>query len=474
VESLAVVILAAGKGTRMGGNTPKVLSQSIENTLLTHVLGTTMSLNPERVVVVTGFGRELVEAEIAKFKFDAGLPGHLISTAHQEEQLGTGHAVKIACSNLADFTGTVLILYGDVPLITEASLSGLLSDHQKSNATLSLLTVKGPHLKGHGRIIRNQDGSIQKIVEYKDCSPSELFIDETNPGIYAVDSAFLQPAVNDLKNENAQKEYYLPDIIERAVTEGQTVSLSPRFDAAEFLGVNTPADLASVNSELYRRKVESLMAQGVTIVDPRSCFIDPRVSIGAGSVIGASVTIKGNSKIGEQVTVEGSAYLIDTTVESGATLRFCVRSDSAVIGAGASVGPFAHLRAGTVLGESVHVGNFVETKNAALEAGVKAGHLSYLGDCSIGQNTNIGAGTITANYDGFSKKSRTTIGRDVSIGSDTTLIAPVTVGDSAAVGAGSTIRANVEAGALCLTRGDLKNIPGWAAKKRAELDGKKS
>jgi bifunctional UDP-N-acetylglucosamine pyrophosphorylase/glucosamine-1-phosphate N-acetyltransferase len=226
--------------------------------------------------------------------------------------------------------------------------------------------------------------------------------------------------------------------------------------------------LSKVNSELYRRKVDNLLSEGVAILDPQSCFIDPNVSVGRGSTIGAMVTIKGNSQIGERVTIEGSAYLVDTKVNSDSTIKFGVRSEASVIGANTSVGPFAHLRPGTDLGNEVHIGNFVETKNSSLSSGVKAGHLSYIGDCSIGENSNIGAGTITANYDGFSKKSRTTIGKNVSIGSDTTLVAPVTIGDGASVGAGSTIRTNVEPGSLALTRGDLKTIAGWASKKRNE------
>jgi bifunctional UDP-N-acetylglucosamine pyrophosphorylase / glucosamine-1-phosphate N-acetyltransferase len=468
VESLAIIILAAGKGTRMGGDTPKVLSKTIQKTLLDHVVSLSTTLEPSKTIVVTGYKRQEVEAELDSVRSRLGLTNSQLATAHQEAQQGTGHAVKLACSALTDFTGTVLILYGDVPLITEPSLRLLLDTHHTTKATLSLLTVKGLHLKGHGRIVRNDDGSIKKIVEYKDCSATELFIDETNPGIYAVDSAFLTPAVNELKNENAQGEFYLTDIVERAVDEGQTVSLVPCFEGAEFLGVNTPADLALVNTELYRRKTAAMRANGVYITDSASCFIEPHIPVGKGTTIGASVTIKGKSKIGERVSIEGSAYLIDTIVESDATIRFNVRSESVVIGENASVGPFAHLRPGTILGNDVHIGNFVETKNASLDSGVKAGHLSYLGDCAIGENTNIGAGTITANYDGFSKKSRTTIGKEVSIGSDTTLVAPVSVGDRAAVGAGSTIRVDVEAGSLTLTRGNLTSVPGWAEKRWAD------
>ncbi len=462
-DSLAIIVLAAGRGKRMISDSPKVAFSTREKPLIQHVLETASQLKPEKLVVVTGYKAKTVE-EVIKAGSSA-YPDAPILFAEQKEQLGTGHAARCAMPSLKGFHGTILLLYGDTPLLTVPTLRSFLDTHQRQKATLTILTMMTTGGL-YGRIIRNREsGEVLQIKEAKDCTPSELSITECNSGVYAVDSAFLAPALESLKNENAQKEYYFTDIVEKAVKEGQNISSVIAPDPHELLGVNTPTDLAMINRIILDKLRSKLLNSGVILEDPQSLFLDASVQIAPGATIGPNVQIKGSSVIARGVVIEGSAYLVDTQVGENARLKFGVRADQAVIGGAAQIGPFAHLRPGSELAEDVHIGNFVETKKAKLAKGAKANHLTYLGDCTVGAKTNIGAGTITCNYDGY-KKYETTIGENVFIGSDTCLVAPVTVEDGSTTGAGSVITSKVEKDSLALTRAPQVSKPGWAKRKR--------
>ncbi|NDC36558.1 MAG: UDP-N-acetylglucosamine diphosphorylase/glucosamine-1-phosphate N-acetyltransferase [Proteobacteria bacterium] len=472
MDPVAIVVLAAGLGKRMGLDLPKVVVSTRERPLIQHVLHSAAELKPERIVVVTGHKRELVEQAVHDGVAKGYYAGEQIRFVVQTEQRGTGDAVRSALPALDGFNGTIVILYGDVPLIKTKTLEALLTRHHSTNATLSLLSLKSDQQFAYGKVVRGKDGQIEKVVELKDCSPEQLLISELNSGFYAVDSSFLGPAVSELKNENAQKEYYLTDIVERAAREGQRVSSLVTHDADEVQGVNTQVELSAVNRALLRSQIERCIAAGVIVDDMHSLFLDPDVSIGTGTRIGPQVQIRSGSRIGTGVTIEGTALIVHSTIGDGCTVKFGVRMEDALLGTGASVGPFANLRPGSVLGDDSKVGNFVETKNAQLARGVKASHLTYLGDCEIGAESNIGAGTITCNYDGV-HKHKTTIGSGVFIGSDSCLVAPITIDDGAYVGAGSVITKNVEKESLAFTRPPLVMKAGWA-KRKLEAQSKKT
>ncbi|NLF26198.1 MAG: bifunctional UDP-N-acetylglucosamine diphosphorylase/glucosamine-1-phosphate N-acetyltransferase GlmU [Deltaproteobacteria bacterium] len=460
MNSLAVVILAAGLGKRMQRDCPKVLVKTISKSLIEHVVDTALSLNPERLVIVTGHKKELVEEALAKHN---ALPS--LSYAFQAKQLGTGHALQTALPQLAGFNGTVLVLYGDVPLIRTQTLKTLVDLHEQNQAALSLIALHDNHDHDYGRVMRDAAGKIEKIVELKDCSRQDLLIREFNSGVYAMQSALLEPALASLKNNNSQGEYYLTDIIGYAYNAGLEISSLLIHDAEEVQGVNTPHDLCIVNKTLRDRKIYALIEAGVEIEDPSSLFIDEQVEVASGVKLGPQITLKGNTKILCGANLEGCAYLKDTFVAEGAVIKFGVRSENAIIGTGVSVGPFAHLRPGTKLEENSHVGNFVEVKNSNLKGGVKASHLTYLGDCVIGTGTNIGAGTITCNYDGYAKH-QTVIGEGVFVGSDTCFVAPVKVGDGATIGAGSVITKDVAPHSLALSRAPQVEKKEWSKHNR--------
>ncbi|MCB0319712.1 MAG: bifunctional UDP-N-acetylglucosamine diphosphorylase/glucosamine-1-phosphate N-acetyltransferase GlmU [Bdellovibrionales bacterium] len=462
---LAVLILAAGKGTRMGGATPKVLHESLEGPLLLSVLKSSSALSPERIVVITGFQAKEVE-DAAQQWHEESAPDTCLRFAFQKEQKGTGDAARSALKDLNDFSGEILILCGDAPLITSESLDSLLSTHRKENATVSVLTALLPNGGSYGRIVRSEsNGEFIAIREARDCTPLELRIQEVNSGVYVVDSAYLPGALQQLESSNSQGEFYLTDIIEKAVQEGQRVSTALTSSPEEIQGVNTFADLVSVNRVIERRILQQHLQGGVTILSPETTSIHRSATIGAGTIIGPSTRIGDGVRIGKNVTIEGLSYIQHSEIGDEAELRWGIRIEGATVGRKCLVGPFAHLRPETILEDEVKIGNFVETKKATLHEGAKASHLSYLGDCDIGPQVNIGAGTITCNYDGY-KKSKTTIGKGAFIGSNTSLVAPVTVGDGATIGAGSTITKNVEKDSLSLTRAEQREIPGWSKKKR--------
>lgn len=469
MDSLAVVVLAAGLGKRMGSNTPKSLIELAGTPLLGHVFRTIAELAPERLVVVTGAGRDQVEA-YARTAWSAAEPP--LTFAFQEQQLGTGHAAKIGMEAIEGFIGTVLILYADTPLVSAGTLKRLLAGHAECKATLSLITMRTSQENSFGRVIRDpRTGTVKKIVEARDCTTKEYVTEDLNSGVYAVDSAFLVPALDKLKNENAQGEYYLTDVVGLAVAEGQTVEGFALGTFEELQGINDRFDLSQVERTLHSRSVRELLRSGTRLLDPATFHMEHGCSVAPGAVIGPNVQLLGTTSVAAGAIIDGNAWLKDCEVGEGAHLRIAIRGEGARIGKDAKVGPFAHLRPGTTLEDEVHIGNFVETKNAALARGAKANHLTYLGDCSIGSKTNVGAGTITCNYDGY-EKSRTEIGAGVFIGSNTALVAPVSVADGATIGAGSVITQPVEADALAVTRAALTVKPGWAKRKRELMQGK--
>ncbi len=499
MDKTALLVLAAGKGKRMKAAYPKVLARTREDTLLGHVLSTAAKLPLEPLVLIVGHKHEMVTAEARQLAQQYSISGKL-KIAQQLKQLGTGHAVRCALPQLQQFSGNVVILYGDVPLIKACTLRNLVSFHKKNKATVSLISFYTSKANRYGRVLRkveqkkapSQQAAKQKekdqaqqklpreataaevlsIIEFADCSVEEANICEYNSGIYCVEASFLQAAVGALSKDNAQGEYYLTDIVAAAVRQQKRVAAMFLDDEREVLGVNSSADLIEINKALNMRKIEELVENGVELVDPASVYVDPQVQVAAGVRIGPNVQLLGNTKVAAGVVFEGSAYIKDTTIESGAIIRFNVRCEQATVGKQAQVGPFAHLRSEAVLEANVQVGNFVEVKNSTLESGAKAKHLSYLGNCQIGSKTNIGAGTITCNYDGY-RKPQTCIGKNVSVGADSTLVAPLKIGDGAIIGAGSTIRDDVAADALALTVGKVVLRSDWAKHYRQKNSPKK-
>jgi bifunctional UDP-N-acetylglucosamine pyrophosphorylase/glucosamine-1-phosphate N-acetyltransferase len=458
---LGAVVLAAGLGTRMRSRRAKVLHELAGRPLLAYSLAVLAELRPERVAVVVGHQAGLVRraAEAAPGLGD-------LRIVVQAEQRGTGHAVACASPAFADFVGDVLILYGDVPLVRPATLRALVEAHRAEDAALTLLTVCFEDPTGYGRIVRGPDGRVTGIVEERDATPAERAIREINPGFYCVRSTTLFPLLGRLRPTNAQGELYLTDLVGLAAGAGERVASVRTERQREVAGVNTRAELAAMEAEVSREAVERWMREGVTFEDPATAYVGPEVTIGADTVIGPNVTLRGRTRIGRECRLEGTAYLVDATLGDRVLLRFGCHLEGAEVGADATVGPFARLRPGTELAERVHIGNFVETKQARVGTGTKANHLSYLGDCEIGPDTNVGAGTITCNYDGFAKY-RTHIGARVQIGSDTQLVAPVSVADDAYVGAGTTVTTDVPPGALAVSRVPMRVFEGWTARRRA-------
>jgi bifunctional UDP-N-acetylglucosamine pyrophosphorylase/glucosamine-1-phosphate N-acetyltransferase len=453
MHDLRVLILAAGKGTRMKSKKAKVLHVVGGAPLIQHVLAAVHSLSHD-VSIVVGHQAEKIRELIPEAKF-----------AEQKEQLGTGHAVMMARSQFEAFRGDLLILPGDVPLVTSATLQKFLSFHRDGGFTASVLTAEVANPFGYGRIVRRGDSEVESIIEQRDATPEILQISEINSSIYVLSAPALFDALAKVRNENAQKEYYLTDVIGILVSQQKKVGAFKAPHPEEILGINTKAELASIDRMIRRRKCDRLMADGITIVDPDSTFIDDAVQIGADTVIYPSVQIYGQTNIGEDVTIHSFSRLSNVSIGSRSTiLESCVIVDSSV-GEDISVGPFAHLRMHTRLENGVKVGNFVEIKKSTLGAGTKAMHLAYLGDATIGAAVNIGAGTITCNYDGY-KKNPTIIEDGVFIGSDSQLVAPVKIGKGAYVGAGSSITEDVPPDSLAIARGRQVVKEGWVKKKR--------
>ena len=454
-------MLAAGLGTRMRSARAKVLHELGGRPLVRYPLAAVAGLEPARIVVVVGHQADEVRSAVLA----SGLPA---DTVVQAEQRGTGHAAQCAVPALGDFDGDVLILYGDVPLVTTATLRRLRDMHRAERADVTLLTMRFADPTGYGRILRDDAGRVRGIVEHRDASAEERAITEVNPGLYCVRAAVLVPLLGQLRADNAQGELYLTDVVGLAARAGRTIASVELERPEEVAGINTRAELAQMEATLRDETTRRWMDAGVTFEDPATAYVGPDVTIGRDTVIGPNVVLRGATRIGEGCRLDGTAFLVDTTLGDRVHLRFACSSEGAVVGDDAFVGPFARLRPGTELGPRVHIGNFVETKKAVVGAGTKANHLTYLGDCEIGPDTNVGAGTITCNYDGSTgKKSKTTIGARVQIGSDTQLVAPVTVHDDAYVGAGTTVTRDVPAGALVVTRTPPKVFEGWVTRRRA-------
>ena len=453
---LHVVIMAAGRGTRMRSGEAKVLHRTAGISLIDHVLRAVAPLEPESIVVVIGHMANRVATVLDN------RPN--LMTVVQEPQLGTGHAVLQAEPPLRGKTGTLLLLSGDVPLMRTDTLQKLVGHHQATGATATVLTAEFDVPEGYGRIVRT-DGLISAIVEHKDASPSERQIREINSGIYAFDLERLFPALRQIGSANAQGEYYLPDLVRIFRDQGRRVEALRIDDPGEILGVNSRRELADTSAVLRDRKNDELMAAGVTIVDPATTWVQPDVVVGADTILHPGVYLEGKTSLGSGCEIHSGVRIIDSTLGDRVVVNnFCVIRQSR-IGDAAHIGPFAQVRPDSLVGEGAHVGNFVELKKTTLGKGSKANHLAYLGDATIGEKVNIGAGTITCNYDGVNKHP-TIIEDGAFIGSDSQLIAPVRVGKGAYVAAGSSITEDVPAESLAIARGKQVNKPGWIAKAK--------
>lgn len=452
-----VVILAAGEGTRMKSSTPKVLHSIAGRTLVGHVLHAVQPLQPKNLRVVVGAGREEVEAHIAD------VAPHAV-TIFQEKRGGTGHATQLALADLKP-SGTILVLAGDTPMLTGDSLSQLLQHHQSGGFTASVMTAEHPDPTGYGRIVRAEDGSLLRIVEERDADDVVRDIFEVNSGVYAFDAAKLAGAIGKLQSNNSQGELYLTDVIEILRSDGGSIAAVLIEDFMEILGVNDRVQLAESAALLRDRINEDWMRAGVSIVDPLNTWIDATAEIAQDVVVLPGSAISGSTKIESGAVIGPRATLLDCTVGARSQV-FESRCQEAVIGEDAVVGPFTYLRPGTKLLAHTKVGAFVEMKNATLGNGSKVPHLSYVGDAVIGEGTNIGAATIFVNYDGV-EKHYTVVGDHVRVGSDSMLVAPVTIGDGAYTAAGSVITEDVPPGAIGVGRAKQRNVIGWVLRKRA-------
>jgi bifunctional UDP-N-acetylglucosamine pyrophosphorylase/glucosamine-1-phosphate N-acetyltransferase len=458
-DNLEIIILAAGLGTRMKSATIKILHRAAGRPIIDYVLDLAGDLSPNPPVMVVGHQRDAVQEAV----------GSRARFAVQEPQNGTGHAVLQAAPALEPAgiaNKRVLILSGDVPLTRPETLQRLLEEHERAGNALTLLTMKLPDPAMYGRIVRGSDGTVTRIVEAKDASDDEKGIDEVNAGIYVFEGAHLFDNLRNLSPDNAQKEYYLTDLLKVIRDGGHQVGAVIAGDPVEALGVNSRADLAQVENEIQRRVVTKLMSEGVTFRNPSTVVIDSTVAIGEDTVIYPFVTLEGTTRIGRDCVIEPGVHLINVTVGNDVHLKTGTVAEDAIIEDQAAVGPYAHLRPGTQLGRRAKIGNFVETKKAVFGEGAKASHLSYIGDAEIGADVNIGAGTITCNYDG-KNKNKTIIEDGAFIGSDSQLVAPIRIGRGAYVGAGSTITKDVPADALALSRTPQRVIEGWARSRKS-------
>lgn len=448
-NNVTALVLAAGKGTRMKSALPKVLHKVGGKAMVEQVLNTVSAIGVDRKVVIVGFGAEEVKAYLKDS----------VEYVLQEEQNGTGHAVQISKEAIGQEKTTILLLCGDTPLIRQETLANLLAVHQETNAKATVLTASMPNPFGYGRIIRDAQGQVLRIVEQKDGTPEELASHEVNTGIYAFDSEALWPALAKIDSNNAQGELYITDVIGILVKEGQVVSAAMTEDHEETLGINSRAQLAEGEQILKLRKNRELMDQGVTIIDPNNTYVETSVEVGADTILYPGTILEGETKIGKNCKIGPHTRLTNVIVGDDNYIHFTYGHDCEVKN-GADVGPYVHLRPKTVIGDKVHIGNFVEVKNSVVGTGTKFPHLSYIGDSDVGSGVNIGCGTITVNYNG-SEKSRTTIKDRAFVGCNSNLVAPVTIGEEGYVGAGSTITKDVPSRALAVARGKQRNIEGW-------------
>ncbi|MER6526699.1 bifunctional UDP-N-acetylglucosamine diphosphorylase/glucosamine-1-phosphate N-acetyltransferase GlmU [Streptomyces sp. NPDC001508] len=459
IRPAAVVVLAAGEGTRMKSATPKVLHQICGRSLVGHVLAAARELKPQDLVVVVGHAREQVTAHLGELDPQA-------RTAVQDRQNGTGHAVRMAVEELGGAVeGTVVVVCGDTPLLTGETLRRLTDTHHADGNAVTVLTAQVPDATGYGRIVRDDaSGAVTAIVEHKDADESQRAVREINSGVFAFDGQLLAQALGKLRTNNSQGEEYLTDVLGILREAGHRVGASVAGDHREIAGINNRVQLAQARRILNDRLLERAMLAGVTVVDPATTWVDVTVSFEQDAVVHPGTQLHGATLIGEGAEVGPNTRLTDTRVGAGARVDTTV-AERAQIGAGASVGPFAYLRPGTRLGARSKVGTYVETKNAVIGEGTKVPHLSYVGDATIGEYTNIGAASVFVNYDG-QDKHHTSVGSHCRTGADNMFVAPVTVGDGAYTAAGSVITKDVPPGSLAVARGQQRNIEGWVARKR--------
>jgi bifunctional UDP-N-acetylglucosamine pyrophosphorylase/glucosamine-1-phosphate N-acetyltransferase len=450
MSSRYAIILAAGKGTRMKSKLYKVLHKVSGKAMVVHVLTQVAQTMPSKIITVVGHGAEAVKAQL----------GERSSYVLQEEQLGTGHAVMQACALLDGKHGETLVISGDTPLLTAQILKELFEHHARSHASATVLTAQADDPAGYGRIIRNHSGAVERIVEQKDATAKEARIQEINTGVYVFDNKLLFSALSELNTNNAQGEYYLTDIIEILKNLGHTVAAFQMSAFEESLGVNDRLALAKANCLMRKRINQFHMMNGVTLLDPASTYIEADVEIGSDTIIEGNVSLKGQTKIGSDVFIGSGSEIIDSILEDDTKVIRSVIENS-ILREGADAGPFAHLRPKSELGKSAHVGNFVEVKASTLGEGVKAGHLTYVGDAKIGRKVNLGAGVIFVNYDG-KNKSKSQIDDYAFIGSNSDIVAPIHIGKNAVVAAGSTVNQNVPENALALGRARQVVKEGYA------------
>jgi bifunctional UDP-N-acetylglucosamine pyrophosphorylase / glucosamine-1-phosphate N-acetyltransferase len=458
----AVLVLAAGPGTRMRSDTPKVLHTVAGRSMLAHSVHATSKVAPQHLVVVLGHAHELITPVIVEL---ADSLGRAIEVALQDRPRGTGHAVLCGLSALPqDYSGVVVVTSGDTPLLDSDTLADLIAAHTAKSAAATVLTTTIGDPLGYGRILRAADNDVVAIVEEADATPAQRQIREVNAGVYAFDIAALRSALGRLSSNNAQQELYLTDVVGILRGDGQTVQARHVDDSALVAGVNNRVQLAQVGAELNRRIVAAHQMAGATVVDPATTWIDVDVTIGRDTVIHPGTQLLGRTQIGGHCVIGPDTTLTDVTIGDGAAV-VRTHGDSCAIGTGATVGPYAYLRPGTTLGAHAKLGTFVEVKNSVIGAGTKVPHLTYVGDADIGEHSNIGASSVFVNYDGQTKR-RTTIGSHVRTGSDTMFVAPVTVGDGAYTGAGTVLREDVPPGALAVSAGPQRNIEDWVQHKR--------
>jgi len=467
LEGIATVILAAGKGTRMKSELVKVLHPILGLPMLSYPIELSLKgIKAEKTIVVVGHQADRIQGMFKNFKIDIAL---------QEKQLGTGHAVLQAIPFLQSFSGTVLILCGDVPLVELETLRSFIDTYKENGSTLSVLAAVVEEPFGYGRILRNSEGWLEKIVEEKDASEKERMIREINTGIFCVKAPFLMEGLREIGKENAQGEYYLTDLVEVAKKRGLRCSAHIVADPVEVMGINTRVDLAMANDVLRQKKLKDLMLSGVTVVDPKTTYVDRTVEVGKDSILYPNCHLQGRTKIGERCIIEPSSKVSDSIIGNDVTIRSNSVITESKIEEGASIGPFAHLRPLSEVKAQAKIGNFVEVKKSVIGKGSKANHLSYIGDSLLGEDVNIGAGTITCNYDGF-EKHQTIIGNRVFVGSNVELVAPVKVGNDSSIGAGTTVTKDVPEGALAISRVKQKNIKRWNKKiehRRKKMRNKK-
>ncbi|HYO39147.1 MAG TPA: bifunctional UDP-N-acetylglucosamine diphosphorylase/glucosamine-1-phosphate N-acetyltransferase GlmU [Nocardioidaceae bacterium] len=463
IGPLAVVVLAAGSGTRMRSKLRKVLHPVCGRSMVGHVLTAALHVRPDHVVAVVGDGREQVGPHVLEH-----VPGALLAV--QETQQGTGDAVRVALDALRASAGTtegvVVVMAGDTPLLEGDTLEALVAEHTAHpDRVVTVLTAEVPDPFGYGRVLRDHDGAVTAIVEQKDASAEEAAVGEINSGIFAFDGAFLADALARVTNANANREYYLTDVVAIARADGRAVGAHRIDDVVQTEGANDRVQLATLTAHMNRRILERWMRAGVTVVDPATTWVEADVVLERDVTLLPGVQLLGATAVAEDAVVGPDCTLKDVEVGAGATV-VRTHGELAVVGPGATVGPFSYLRPGTELGARGKIGGFVETKNARIGEGAKVPHLSYVGDADIGEGTNIGAGTIFANYDGVAKHS-TRIGRQVRTASNNTFVAPVEIGDGAATGAGTVVRRDVPAGALAVSTGQQRHVEGWTQRRRA-------